>query len=93
MGFGQAFMHGGAEYAVVSIPLSRPAAFASLTPAELAVAEGVLDGLSMRELAAARAVSARTIGNQLAQVYRKLGIVSRHELVAMVAQHAGSRRA
>jgi DNA-binding NarL/FixJ family response regulator len=80
------FEHDGTEYVVVSRPLGRPLAFEKLTPAELSVAEGVLAGCSMRELAGQRGVSERTIANQMAGIYRKLGIASRHELVALVAE-------
>jgi DNA-binding NarL/FixJ family response regulator len=83
--FASAFEHDGSDYVVVSRPLGRPLVFAELTRAELAVAEGLLDGRSMRELAAQREVSERTIANQMAGVYRKLGIASRQELVALTA--------
>jgi DNA-binding CsgD family transcriptional regulator len=73
------------EYAVISYPLRRPGQLAKLTAAELAVSEGVLEGLSMRQLAQRRQVSERTIGNQLASIYRKLGVASRHELLALLS--------
>lgn len=79
------FEHDGRQYLLLSRSLARPAVFESLTAAELAVAEGILEGQSMRELALSRGVSERTIANQTARLYRKLGVVSRHELVALVA--------
>ncbi len=83
--FVSSFEHDGTNYFVVSRPLGLPVAFAKLTPAELAVAERLLNGCSIRELAAQRGVSERTIANQTAGIYRKLGIATRHELVALAA--------
>jgi DNA-binding NarL/FixJ family response regulator len=72
------------EYRVIGFPLRRPRAFAALTAAELAIAEGAIEGASTRALARARGVSERTVANQLASIYRKLGVYSRQELVALV---------
>lgn len=52
-----------------------------LTTAERAIAEHVFEGLSNREIATRRGVSERTVANQLACIYRKLGFHDRHELV------------
>ena len=54
-----------------------------LTPAEHAVAIDVLAGLSNAEVARKRGRSRRTIANQLAAIYRKLGIHSRVELAVV----------
>ncbi len=56
-----------------------------LTAAEREVARLVIEGKSTRELAALRGRSPRTIDNQLASIYRKLGISTRSELAAMVS--------
>ena len=82
--------HEGEEILVCSYPIP-PACFAALTPAELAVAEGLLDGLDPRQIAQRRAVSKRTVDNQIAQIYAKLGIASRYELLALVARTARAR--
>ena len=74
---------------VIGYPLKRPSAFAALTAAELEVAEGVIEGLSPRQLSRRRGVSERTVSNQLAHIYKKLGVSSKHELLALVG---GSRR-
>jgi DNA-binding CsgD family transcriptional regulator len=74
---------GGDTYKLVAYPLRRPAAFAALTCAELDVAEAVIDGHTSRQIATRRGVSERTVANQLGQIYRKLGLCSRHELVAL----------
>jgi DNA-binding NarL/FixJ family response regulator len=78
--------HQGEDYVVFSHPLVRPPSFAELTRAELEVVEGVLAGHAMPVLARRREVSQRTVANQLARAYRKLGVASRHELAAMVSQ-------
>lgn len=78
----------GEQLVVVGYPLKRPSGFAALTAAELEVAEGVIQGLTPRQLARQRAVSERTVSNQLAHIYKKLGVSSKHELLALVG---GSR--
>jgi DNA-binding CsgD family transcriptional regulator len=55
-----------------------------LTDAERAVTALAVVGMSNVEIANARGVSERTIANQLAAIYRKLGISSRFELAAGV---------
>ncbi|HJK99319.1 MAG TPA: helix-turn-helix transcriptional regulator [Polyangiaceae bacterium LLY-WYZ-14_1] len=59
-----------------------PSAPAVLTPAEAALLGLLRQGLSDGEIAASRGVSRRTVGNQLGAIYRKLGVTSRHELLA-----------
>lgn len=59
---------------------------AELTPAEQRVVELVASGCSNREIAERRRVSVHTVGNQLASVYGKLGVSSRHELVARLSR-------
>lgn len=82
------FEHDGARYAVIAFPLGHPAEFKELTAAELVVADGLLEGLSIRELAARRKVSVNTTANQIASIYRKVGVCSRHELVALARNGA-----
>lgn len=53
----------------------------ALTIAEQEVALQVYAGASHREIAQARGVSVKTIGNQIESIYRKLGVSSRIELV------------
>jgi DNA-binding CsgD family transcriptional regulator len=78
------------DHVVISVPLSRPAVFAELTKSELEVAEGILAGRSMKELALSRKVSPRTIAQQVATIHRKLGVTTRHELVALVSRSRAS---
>ncbi len=71
----------GCELAVIELephPVVMPE---SLTAHERQVAALVLEGLTTAEMAETRGTSPRTIANQLASIYRKLGVASRAELV------------
>ncbi len=57
---------------------------ALLTPAELRVAVQVASGLTNREVAAALALSPRTVDAHLQAIYRKLGIRSRSQLIVRI---------
>lgn len=81
----------GAErlHSSTMIRVRRPdLALASLlSPGELAVLQLLVDGLSHREIAAARSTATRTIANQLASAYTKLGVSGRSELLAGLVKH------
>jgi DNA-binding CsgD family transcriptional regulator len=72
----------GDAFALCSYEAIAPARVAALTPAERAVVAGVLDGKSNRDIARARGVSTRTVANQVASAFDKLGVRSRGELAA-----------
>lgn len=74
----------GEELALFDWP-AAPSLPASLPAAEREVAALALQGLSNDDIARARGTSARTVANQLASVYRKLGIGSRLQLFAFGA--------
>jgi DNA-binding NarL/FixJ family response regulator len=57
-----------------------------LTSAERGVAILAAEGLSTRAIAARRGASLRTVSNQLASVYEKLGVRSRFELAARLTE-------
>ena len=78
------FHLGTEDLVVLSWPHSD-AALTALTEAERAVALLANEGLSNTEIAQVRGVSARTIANQLASVFAKLGIGSRVELARRLA--------
>jgi DNA-binding NarL/FixJ family response regulator len=71
---------------VFSFPLGHPALPETLSPAERAVALALLEGLSNSEIAKARRTSVRTVANQLASLFRKLGVGSRAEAVAAIGR-------
>lgn len=58
---------------------------AGVTAAERVVLVLAVAGLSNAEIAARRGVSPRTVANQLASLFRKLGVHSRLELQAWLA--------
>jgi DNA-binding CsgD family transcriptional regulator len=75
---------GGVKVVFLSAPLERTDVLTELTPAEHAVARLVASGSSNAEIGRARGASPRTIANQLASIYRKLGVGSRAELIALL---------
>lgn len=79
------FVLDGAEHVVVASAPERPAVLRSLTRAEREVVEHALRGESTRRIAAARGVAERTVANQLASAFRKLGVSSRTELARLLA--------
>lgn len=71
----------GEDLVVISMPIELGTGPApGLTRAELEVANDVLAGDSSAVIARRRGRSPRTIANQLASIYRKLGVSSRAEL-------------
>jgi DNA-binding CsgD family transcriptional regulator len=76
----------GFESVYAFVRMHAPARIAdaarALTAAERDIASGVLEGLSNSELACRRGTSVRTIANQLAALYTKVGVGSRLELAA-----------
>jgi len=62
--------------------------WASLTPAERAVADLVADGLTNPQIGARLYISRRTVHTHLVHVFAKLDIASRAQLAAQVTRHA-----
>jgi DNA-binding NarL/FixJ family response regulator len=52
-----------------------------LTGAEVAVLQLIVDGKSNKEIALERRTSLRTVANQVANIFKKIGVSSRRELV------------
>lgn len=67
---------------MVSFPISRSPQWKDLTAAEEEVVELVLEGLSNAQIAQRRGTRERTVANQLASIFRKVGVSSRSELAA-----------
>jgi DNA-binding NarL/FixJ family response regulator len=84
------FQIGAEQFAVVCIHDHSPGTLAKLTAAENSVASAVLSGRSNRDIALARRTSLRTVANQVAALYRKLGVGSRAEL-ALLCSATGPR--
>jgi len=72
--------HGGEILFVLTETTTRPRAVSKLSAAELEVVEALLSGETRSEIATRRGVAMRTILNQIASVYRKLGVRSASEL-------------
>jgi DNA-binding CsgD family transcriptional regulator len=64
----------------LSFPLSVPPAAAQLTCAEQKIMLLALKGHDNATIAAMQGVALRTVANQMASVFRKLGVSSRVEL-------------
>ncbi|MBL8917838.1 MAG: helix-turn-helix transcriptional regulator [Myxococcaceae bacterium] len=73
---------GGVRALLIDLPVDTLELPESLTESECEVVRLVAQGLSNEEVARARGSRPRTVANQLAAVYRKLGVFSRTELLA-----------
>jgi DNA-binding NarL/FixJ family response regulator len=76
------FALGAVEYMLVAHALDLPEPRTPLTSAERDVAMCLLRGRSLAQIASQRKTSMRTIANQAASIYRKLGVRCRLELGA-----------
>ena len=74
---------GGETLVVLSVPTANELAD-TLSPAEREVARDAAAGLTNAEIAKRRGRKVRTIANQLASIYRKLGVGSRAELAVLL---------
>jgi DNA-binding NarL/FixJ family response regulator len=75
----------GADGCWLFLPVQAFGLDPRLTVAERQVVAGVLSGCTNAAIARGRRTSCRTVANQLAAIYRKLGVSSRWELAAYVA--------
>jgi DNA-binding NarL/FixJ family response regulator len=73
----------GVELAVARLPAI--AAAPTLSDAERAIVTEIVGGKRVAAIARERGTSPRTVSNQLASVYRKLGVCSRREVLALLA--------
>jgi DNA-binding CsgD family transcriptional regulator len=76
---------GEESYMVLSFPLGAPILPENLSPAEREILAAVLEGATYAEIARVRGTSARTVSNQVAALFAKLGVRSRVELAAWLA--------
>lgn len=83
------FGDGSCEYALLEWPLPAPSLAATFGAAEGDVLRALAAGLSNAEIARTRRRSPHTIANQVARIYRRLGVRSRLELFALLS--AGRR--
>jgi DNA-binding NarL/FixJ family response regulator len=85
------FRHGDTHFAVVSVPNDDEQLLAALSTAEGDVAMLAAEGITNAAIAQRRGTSRRTVANQMASIFRKLGIGSRLELAARIAPKPSRR--
>jgi DNA-binding NarL/FixJ family response regulator len=73
---------GGTRYVVLSYEHNASEPAPQLTRSEHQVAHALLSGLSNAAIGRLRGSSERTVANQVASIFRKLGVHSRTELAA-----------
>lgn len=80
------------EYRVAG--LARPDALlaSNLGPAEFTVVQGLIEGKPYTEIARSRGTSVRTVANQIASAFRRLGVSGRSELVGHVGVRYSQKR-
>ena len=83
---GTVIILGGSKYLLLSFEGPGDTFQSKLTPAESSVVAAVLAGHSNNEIARQRGTSPRTIANQLASIFNKLGIRSRAQLAVRWAE-------
>jgi DNA-binding CsgD family transcriptional regulator len=81
----------GQSYVVLSYPSPPLAALQGLSDLESSIARAVASGQTNREIATGRNRSVFTVQNQLARIYKKLGVTSRSELAALLAQRGAEQ--
>jgi DNA-binding NarL/FixJ family response regulator len=89
---GAHFRIGEDEMAVLSFPLPSVVFPENLTKAEQEVAAAVISGKTNAEIASARRTSTRTVANQVASLFSKLGARSRNQIAAAVIGAKGAGR-
>ncbi len=87
----ETFEAGGHAFAILEWPTGGPSPRPAMTPAEEAVLELLLAGLSNAEIALRRGRSARTVAHQVEAIFRRLGVGSRPELFALLSRSRSGR--
>lgn len=79
---------GGEDILVLSVPLPQLHYPEATTSAEQEIIGAVLQGLSVKEIAERRSASLRTVTTQLGAIFRKAGVNSQAELIAIMTDDA-----
>jgi DNA-binding CsgD family transcriptional regulator len=82
---------GGEEILVLSVPLPKLEYPEGTTHAEQEIIDLLLQGHTAKEIAEQRGVSLRTVTTQLGKIFRKAGVNSQAELIAMMIAANGKR--
>lgn len=80
------FGRGELAGAIIRLPEPRPTAPIALPAAEREIAALLFEGLSLAAIARRRGRSRFTVMNQVRSLYRRLGVVSRVDLVRVLAR-------
>lgn len=80
---------GGEDIIVLSVPLPKLHYPEGTTAAEHEIIDAVLRGLTAKEIAEQRGASLRTVTTQLGAIFRKAGVNSQAELIAMMTEKNG----
>jgi DNA-binding NarL/FixJ family response regulator len=80
---------GDEDILVLSVPLPRLQYPEGTTSAEQEIIDAVLQGLTVKEIAEQRGASLRTVTTQLGAIFRKAGVNSQAELIAIMTDDAG----
>ena len=75
---------GGEDIIVLSVPLPKLQYPEGTTGAEHEIIDLVLQGLTVKEIAEQRGASLRTVTTQLGTIFRKAGVNSQAELIAIM---------
>jgi DNA-binding CsgD family transcriptional regulator len=78
---------GDVSYQVISVERPDLRLASRLTPAEFLVARLLIEGKSHAEIAARRRTTLRTVANQLATAFHRLGVSGRLGLIGQLAQN------
>ncbi len=77
---------GGEDIIVLSVPLPKLHYPGGTTRAEQEIIDLVLEGLTAKEIAERRGASLRTVTTQLGSIFRRAGVNSQAELIAMMTE-------
>ena len=75
---------GGEDILVLSVPLPQLRYPEGTTSAEQEIIDAVLQGRTVKEIADRRGASLRTVTTQLGTIFRKAGVNSQAELIALI---------
>jgi len=86
------FGHANETYRVVGALRPDQQLGPVLPPAELAVVRGLVEGRNYKEIAESRGTSTRTVANQLAAAFRRLGVSGRCRLLDLLTRSHDTAR-
>ena len=80
---------GGEDILVLSVPLPELRYPEGTTSAEQEIIDAVLQGLTVKEISVQRSASLRTVTTQLGKIFKKAGVNSQAELIALMTDDPG----